>query len=650
MADDLERRLAGLDGPRPLPPAVRARLEATVLATTSAPAPATPAGEPMPVHESPAERAEPLSTPVPLDSPRPLPSPLRARLEEAVLAAATAGPTSVAPAGPGARGVPEVPGARGVPEVPVPGGRGSTAPTATLRPGVRSRRSSARYVRALSAAAVLALVLGVVATLGDRIGPGQRDDGREVAVGGPSTATTGDLGTSTVPGDSATVTTATGAVDRTAPPSASTPGTSRPGLPANITTTPGQVGASSGPDTTSSSPAPVGHDSPGGPAASNRPEREDPPARSTGPDAGTEADSDDPGPAPPYARQGDDASDEAPAATASPAPPGRSQSPSGGPSRAPLRIGIVGGDPAQEAGFRAYVELLNRAGGVRHRAVELVAVGPGKPAGGVLATVNLSPRPISGNGGPPSWATGPVLETLTATEPVLTGRVFGFSSPPERQGHLVADVVFPQRAPGARAVIYRAADGPLADAVPRAIERVLAERGVKVTIEPYDPDKPPLLQPADAAFLSLEPGAARSFLRQAEETKYAPARGMAGVYSLFEPSLLTHLPEGSRVVSPYVVPPGEESEAIHHSAKGTGVGVLHGWATAKSLAVALWRSGAQTPDQVTSALEGLTDYDSGLAPPYEVRPGTHSRTPEGATHEVRSGAFSRTGGFRRDQY
>jgi hypothetical protein len=471
-----------------------------------------------------------------------------------------------------------------------------------------------------------------------------------VAAGGPSTSTTGDLGISTVPEAGAT-TTSSAAVTSDPPNPASTPGTSRPGLPGAKVTT-GEAGASSGPHTTSPSPAPARHEGPSGPPAYTHPEKDDPPARSTGPEAGTEAGSDDPGPAPPYAHPGDDSSDEAPAATASPAPaaPDRSERPSGGPSRTPLRIGIVGGDPAQEAGFRGYVELLNRAGGVRRRAVELVPVGPGKPAGGVLATVNLSPRPISGHGGPPSWATGSVLETLTATEPLFTGRVFGFSSPPERQGHLVAEAVFPQRAPGAKAVIYRAADGPLADAVPKAIERVLSEQGVKVTVVLYDPDKPAPLQPADAAFLSLEPEAARSFLRQAKGAYYAPPRGLAGVYSLFEPSLLSDLPGGTRVVSPYVVPPGEESEAIHYSAKGTGVGVLHGWATAKSLAVALWRSGAQTPEQVTSALEGLTGYDSGLAPPYEVRPGTNSRTPEGATHEVRSGAFSRTGGFRRDQH
>jgi hypothetical protein len=615
MADKLERRLAGLDGPRPLPAAVRARLEATVMAAVAAggnaPAPATAAGEPMPVHGPPDE---PLSTALPLDSPRDLPSPLRARLEEAVMAAA-AGPASGASAG------------------EVLAGWGAPAPTAILRPS--RRRRSARFVQAMAAAAVLVLVLGVVATLGGRVGPGQRDDGREVAAGGPRTSATGI--TVTNPNAGETAPTTSGTVSPASPQVRAARPT-RPGPPV----APGGAGTSSG--TATIAPPSAGDEPPSESALTSNPEKAQP-----GPSAGAGSDAEDPGPAPPYAQSGSSSSDEAPAAAYAPGPnsSGRSQNPSDS-SRPPLRIGVVGGDPAQEAGFRAYVELLNRAGGVRRRAIELVPIGPGKTVA-VLATVNLSYRPISA-GGPPPWAAGPVLETLTATEPLLTGRVFGFASAPERQGHLVADAVFPEPAKGASAVIYRAPDGPLADAVPRAIERVLSERGVKVSIEPYDPAKPTLLRPADAVFLSLEPEAARSFLRQAKDTDYAPKRGLAGVYSLFEPSLLSKLPEGARVVSPYVVPPGNEAEAIHSAGKGTGVGVLHGWATAKSLAVALWRSGAQTPDQVTAALEGLAGYDSGLAPPYEVRSGSRSRTPEGALHEVRSGAFSRTGDFRRDPY
>jgi hypothetical protein len=316
-----------------------------------------------------------------------------------------------------------------------------------------------------------------------------------------------------------------------------------------------------------------------------------------------------------------------------------------------MRLGVVGGDPAQEAGFRAYVDLLNRNGGVRGRTLELVPAGPESPARGALATVNLSTRPIASAGGAPGWAAGPVLETLTATEDLLTGRVFSFASPPERQGHLVADAVFPEAAPGATAAIYSALDGPLAGPVPRAIEAVLAKRGVKAVVVAYDPAKPPAgLVPADAAFLSLDTAAAKAWLGQARRSGYSPRRGVAGIYSLFDPALLPDLPEGARMVSPYVVPAGSEGEAIRSGAGSPSAAVLHGWATAKSLAVALWRSGADTPEATQAALQDLAGYDSGLAPPYETRPNSRSRTPEGVVYETRSGTFNVQGGFRRDRY
>jgi hypothetical protein len=75
---------------------------------------------------------------------------------------------------------------------------------------------------------------------------------------------------------------------------------------------------------------------------------------------------------------------------------------------------------------------------------------------------------------------------------------------------------------------------------------------------------------------------------------------------------------------------------------------LHGWATAKYLSVALWQSGADRPAAVAGALAGLEGYDSGLAPPYQTRPGTRSRTPEGVVFQTGTGGFTASGGFRRD--
>ncbi|MDQ3947089.1 MAG: ABC transporter substrate-binding protein, partial [Actinomycetota bacterium] len=336
------------------------------------------------------------------------------------------------------------------------------------------------------------------------------------------------------------------------------------------------------------------------------------------------------------------------------APPAAPRSPTPASGTA-LRVGMIAGDAAQEAGFNAYVALLNREGGVRGRPLETVRVGPGAADPSTLVTVNLSSRPLATPAGAPDWAGGALLETLTATEDLLLagGRVFCFASVPERQAHLVVDAVFPDAAPGASAVIYAATDGPYAGKVADAFRQVLAGKSVKVTTVVYDPDRPPALLPTAtevAAFVSLDPPAAAAFARQARESGYRPARGIAGVASLFDPAVLGDLPEGSRVVSPYVVPGGAEGDAIRSGAGGTSAAVLHGWATAKVLAVALWRSGADTPEEALTALEGMAGYDSGLAPPYETRPQTRSRTPEGVVFEVRSGAFVAQGAFRRDPY
>lgn len=558
-----------------------------------------------------------------LDAERPLPPALYARLEAALLAAVAS---------------PPVPAAWTEETTPTPPEVALDAPR-PLPPDLRDRLEGALlagrrarwtpWVRpGLAAAAALALVLASVALLG---GLGRPD--REVTAAGPATTVVPPAAPVPQPADSS----AEAPFPTTLPAPAI-----RPPAPARSSSRP-----ESSPEPAPSAGAPVEV----APLAPSPAPEEGPPRRAAPPpedSGGASPGGGDPGPPPPYAFPSE-SSDAAPAPALA-APPSAEAAPrsSSGP---PLRIGAVGGDRAQESGFSAYLDLLNRSGGVRGRTLELVPVGPESPAAGTIATVNLSPRPVAAAGGAPGWATGPLLETLLATEDLLPGggRVFSFSSPPERQAHLAVDSVFPEPAPGAAAVVYRAHDGPLAGPVARAFEKVLAERGVSVTIEPYDPARPPtLLRPADAAFLSLEGEAARSWLRQAKTTTYP--RGVAGIYSLFDPSLLPDLPEGARVVSPYVVPPGEEGEAIRSGAGAPSAAVLHGWATAKSLAVALWQTGADTPEEALVAVEGLAGYDSGLAPPYETRPGTRSRTPEGVLFEVRSGAFVTQGGFRRDPH
>ena len=587
---ELELPLAGLDAERPLPAELRVRLEAALLAAVA---------DGLPV---PADAES-------LDSPRPLPEPLRARLESALLAEAAVSP-GAAPASEAAGTVVSLEGRR------------------------------RKAVAAWSAVAAVLLMVVAVAGLAGRGG----DSGAKVEVAGGTSSTT--VTSAPIP-SGAEVTAEPATSPSTAGPAATiTPRATRPVRPTPTTAGP------------TVSPAP------GGPVSPAPTTTAPPPA---GPQGGGAPPSTDQGPPPPfYDSSGSESAGPAPAMSSQPgagaAPSGDSQAspPSGQKSTQPaagppLRIGIIAGDAAQEAGFRAYVARLNQGGGVHGHRLELVPTSPGSPAAGTIATVNLGSLPVAGPGGAPGWAAGPLLETLTAPESLLAGNgaVFSFAGPPERQGHLAADALFPSAAPaGTTAVIYAAPAGPLADVVPPAMKAVLESRGVKVTIRTYDPARNPgLVEGADVALLSLDPAAARAWVAQAKSAGHRPARGVAGIYSLADDTLAADLPEGARVISPYVVPSGDEGQAIRSAGGGgASASVLHGWAGAKALAAAIWRTGADTPAELQAALEGLAGWSSGLAPAYETRPGTRARTPEGVLFQVQSGALVPQGGFRRDPY
>jgi hypothetical protein len=591
VTDEPEVPFDGLDAERPLPPELRARLEAALLGAVAGGLPVPgDAGE---LHQPPGTHAESL------DAPRPLPEPLRARLESALLAEATA----AAPAG-------EVVSLAG-----------------------RRRKVVAVWS---SVAAVLLLVVAVAGLAGRG---GNSGSGSLEAAGPTTTTLETPAPLPSGAGDSTGVTSPA----TTAPVSPTTRAT-RP-RPSPATTAPAPGGTQSPPPTSPAvptSPEPSG----GAPAPATDPGTPPPFYNSPAPgeSSGSALTSGSPAPAAPSGGSQDAAPSNQTQKSATPAPAG---------SR--LRVGIIPGDAAQEAGFRAYIDRVNQSGGVSGHGIDLVTVGPGAPAANTIATVNLGSQPVAGPGGAPGWVTGPLLETLTATEDLLAahGAVFSFASAPERQGHLAADALFPSNAPdGTKAVIYvPPAPGPLHDNVPEAIKAVLKQRNVtSVQVVSYDPAAHKPLTPADAAFISLDPAAARAWVAQAKADGYHPAAGVAGIYSLADEALAPDLPEGARVVAPYVVPAGDEGQAIRSAGRGTSAPVLHGWATAKSLAAALWRTGADTPAEVQAALEGLTGWSSGLAPPYETRSSTRSRTPEGVLFAVQSQAFVAQGGFRRDPY
>lgn len=308
-------------------------------------------------------------------------------------------------------------------------------------------------------------------------------------------------------------------------------------------------------------------------------------------------------------------------------------------------VGVAPGGGAQDEGFQAYVALLNRSGGVRGRRLQVVDT-TARQAQDALVTVNLQDFTLG------STPRGPVLEGIGAPEVVLDEDVFGFASPPERQAHLIADAVFGQDAPGATAVVYHTDEDGFGDRIPQAIADVLGPRGVTVLSVEHRPGSEPVFVPADAAFLSMRAEHATGWLVAARDARYRPARGIAGVYTIADPAMLALLPDGARVASPYAFPSGPERDAMmRETGLPLSAELVHGWVTAKAIAVALWVSEATSPAGMTDALaSGLDRWENGFAPAYRVREGTNARAPEAIIYRVESGGFVPETGFLHDPF
>lgn len=342
------------------------------------------------------------------------------------------------------------------------------------------------------------------------------------------------------------------------------------------------------------------------------------------------------GPAPPYAFQFSSAASTADQGTTQPASP---------PPELPLlRVGVVGGDVDAEAGFRAYVAILNREGGAGGHRLELVDA----RTVGTIVTVNLSSDALTA-----APLGRPVLEGLVAPEAILRDDVFSFASPVSRQARLAAAEAFPEPAPGAKAVLVTPPDGVLAGEAADAARAVLQARAVTVVTVVYEPHDQPVLVPADAAILLLDRLSTGAWLEMARSMAFAPTRGSVGVFGMAGEDLAPLLDARDRALSPYAVPTRESAEgSALRSASGRPISAtsLHGWVTAKSLAVALWQSGADDGAELQLALGGLAGYDNGFAPPYEVRPGTNARTPEALVMGSDGDRLVARSGFRRDAH
>jgi hypothetical protein len=283
----------------------------------------------------------------------------------------------------------------------------------------------------------------------------------------------------------------------------------------------------------------------------------------------------------------------------------------------PVRITAFSGDPAEQAGFDLYVDLLNRRGGAGGRQFTKV---PSSSTADV--TVNLTATPFA------SRPTRPAFDTLLTPEASLRGTVFNFAGAPEHQAHLIADAVFPEST-SARAVVYREPSGPLADVVPQAIQAVLDDRNVTAVVVTLEDGRPVVPVPADAVFLSVT-GEHAVIVTEAYKGGPQPALGFNGIGTIADRNVLWRLPSDIRYISPYSLPDTDEADyVIGHTNQALSARLIHGWVAAKTLAVAVWLEDPRTPAAFKTALEHMEGYANGFAPAFTFRPGTHSVKPDG---------------------
>jgi hypothetical protein len=292
----------------------------------------------------------------------------------------------------------------------------------------------------------------------------------------------------------------------------------------------------------------------------------------------------------------------------------------------PFKVAIVSGDTDDEAGFRAYVKLLNKQGGAGGR--PFVVIDAGRPAD---VTVNLSDAQFR------SAPTGVSIESLLAPDRLLRNDTFGFAGAPDRQAHLMVDAVYPTDV-NATAAIYRETSGVLHDDVATAFQTALRAKGLTTVVVDVRPGDAVTPVPADAVFLSLSQASAQRVIA-AYPSNAPPARGFNGIGTFADTFFIdTVLPDGVRFISPYSFPDDRETTAIHdETGRPPSAQLYHGWIVAKTLAVAVWQSDPRSPDQLRAALQSMSGYSNGFAPPYSYRSNTNSVRPEGVLFTVRDG-------------
>jgi hypothetical protein len=105
-----------------------------------------------------------------------------------------------------------------------------------------------------------------------------------------------------------------------------------------------------------------------------------------------------------------------------------------------------------------------------------------------------------------------------------------------------------------------------------------------------------------------------------------------------------------RFISPYSLAKTTEAHYLTEATeRPIGADLIHGWVTAKMIAVAVWRSGATTRDELAQSMRAMTSYVNNFAPAYHVRGGTNARIPDGILYEMTAKGLVARGNFRTDQ-
>jgi hypothetical protein len=275
-----------------------------------------------------------------------------------------------------------------------------------------------------------------------------------------------------------------------------------------------------------------------------------------------------------------------------------------------LTVNVVGDRAsAVAAGFDAYIERLNRGGGIDGRTVATVTGAAG------LVSVNLG-EAYDGS------RSGVDLETAFVHRDLLGVSTATVGAPVEVQAERAVAAAYPERT-DARATVL-VSEGDVWNAAAEATEAALRAKGVRPIRVSYAPG---VRSRGSATFLALSPADARAHLATRPA---APSRGIWGLASAYDDR---HPLPALTVISPFAPAGGAEEAALRAALPDGALSAeaIHGWVTAEATVELLRRTGGRVVTR--SDLADLAGWRSAWA----VAP---FGTPAVIPLQVRDGRFA----------